>query len=391
MKRILVFFLSFVIILPGCVEEKKMIKTRYVPQSDEAIDCGFAGITMLVNHFYPEISYAEIVYSLSLPWIFAYFPQTPFAQTTFFLGDKDYEFLGELYGLGYRNSYHTENVSDEQYDKYLNDIKKYIDRGIPVMVGGWDLYYDDFWGPKIREMGLKPGQSGHNIVVIGYDRDYIYYLDPGAVVGERDPVGNVTYRQSYENFRNAVTSLPWKLYYTVYEKVSDSLAKEERITLVEQRNKEKFYGKKEVFDSSFEEAVEYSKFGFDAFDSLKEDLKPENFTKINSELKEELKENFLASVLGPTSLRYHIYSLAWATEWGSKYLEERESNDSEKMEEISRNLRNADKLFIKIFQEFDGNGMTKETKRDLESLREVVGNIEDLYKGLIEKDEISIL
>jgi len=370
--------------LTNCIGSGKTIKTKYVAQKNGAIDCGVAGTAMLINNFYPEISYSEIVYSVFFP-IFSYFGSL--SSPAGWVWDMDYEFFGKLYGLEYKSSLHEGNVTDEQYEKYLNEIKGYIDRGIPVMVGGWDLYYDDFYGSKLKELGMGPGQAGHNIVVAGYDRDYIYYLDPGAVVAKRDPAGNVTYKQSYENFKMAVTS-KWKLVYFVYEKVSKPLPEEERLKLVEQRNRDKFYGKKDVYDLNLsinKASFPYSKFGFEAFEALKEDLIEENFSKISSQRKEYSKKNFLFSMLGVGSTRYVFYNNAWATEWGSKYLREiGRIEDADKMEEINENFTRGEELFQQIFKDYNENELlTENSKVALTELRKIIDNIENIYREIL--------
>jgi len=394
-------FLLLILLLANCIERGN-IGTNYVAQKDVAIDCGIAGTAMLINHFYPEISYGEIVYDLCFP-IISYYGDL-FSQASW-LWNEDYEFLAKLYGLKYKNSSYEGNVTDEQYEKYLNEIKGYIDKGIPVMVGGWDLYYDDFYGPMIRKMGLGPGQSGHNIVVVGYDSKYIYYLDPGAVVSgraskeykdritpEQDKeiqmknTGNVTYRQSYENFKKAVTSLQWKLYYSVYEKVSAPLPEKERLRLIEQRNSDKLYGKPEVYDPIFEPALNYSKFGFEALEALKKDLEEENFSKIASQIKENYKESFLAVVFSPGSTRYLFYNNAWAAEWAAEYLEEiGEIEAAKRMKEMSMKFREGDVLFQKISTDWDKNGhLTIDSKSALKELIELVDNIKNLYGEISE-------
>jgi hypothetical protein len=401
--RKLFVFLFLLLLLTNCIGSGKMIKTKYVAQKDGAIDCGVAGTAMLVNHFYPDISYGEIVYTLCFP-VFSYFGSL--SSQAGWAWNMDYEFLGKLYGLEYKSSSHEGNVTDEQYEKYLNEIKGYIDRGIPVMVGGWDLYYDDFYGPRIKEMGMGPGQTGHNIVVVGYNREYIYYLDPGAVVSGRASkeykeriapdqdkevqmknIGNVTYRQSYENFKKAVTS-KWKLVYFVYEKISEPLPEPERLKLVEQRNRDKFYGKEEVYDLNYsinKVSFPYSKFGFEAFKVLKEDLKEENFSRILFQRKEHSKENFLFSMMGVGSTKYLFYNNVWATEWGSKYLEEiGRIEDAERMKEMSMKFREGEVLFQQIFMDWDKNGLlTKDSKSALTELRRTIDNIESLYREIL--------
>ncbi|MBT0733052.1 hypothetical protein KH990_06675 [Methanoculleus bourgensis] len=364
-----------------------MIKVEYVAQTDQAIDCGIAGIAMLVKCYRPKVSYGEIVSSLSLPCTFSYFPGSLASQATW-LWDEDYRFLAELYGLRYISSPHQGNATDEHYEEYLQEIKNYVDRDIPIMVGGWDLYYDEFYRTRLEAWGMGPGQTGHNIIVVGYGRDGIYYLDPGAVVNKRDNVGHVTYLQKYEAFRLAVTSFPGvgKLYYCAYENIAEPLLGEEKITLIDQRSRKKYYGHHDVYDPVYVDIFRHSVFGSKAFDALERDLELEIFSHIITRRKYYSNEGFLASSLGVGSIRYFFYTNAWATEWGSTYLKETGQEDKAKvMADLSVRFKEGEKIFTDIFCAYENDGSLN--SRKLKRLQIIVKELEYGYRNLLKCKE----
>lgn len=372
---------------PCCVEEGAMVQIEYVPQSDQAIDCGIAGIAMLIKHACPEVGYGEIVSSLAMPCTCSYIPGSLASQATW-LWDEDYAFQASLYGLEYVSSPHQGNATGAHYDEYLREIKDSIDQGVPVMIGGWDLYYDKFYLDRLEGWGLGPGQAGHNIVVVGYDREGIHYLDPGAVVNQRDEIGNVTFFQRYDDFRLAVTSLPGPgtLHYCIYEKVGDPLPEDERSRLIRARNLAKFYGDPEAYDQVYAEAYRHSAFGSEALEALRQDLEPDNLSQILPQRKTHLKEGFLASSLGVGSVRYMCYTNAWAAGWGSAYYEETgDEEGAAMMADLSARFREGDALFTEIIQAYDREGSWNPD--DLSQLQTTVEEIDRLYAALQEEDD----
>jgi len=61
----------------------------------------------------------------------------------------------------------------------LNDIRNFIDNGIPVIV------LIQAWAESLVDYS-QDWEDGHYAVAIGYDRDTIYFMDPSTL-------GNYTY------------------------------------------------------------------------------------------------------------------------------------------------------------------------------------------------------
>ncbi|GAA0127498.1 BtrH N-terminal domain-containing protein [Clostridium sp. CTA-19] len=83
------------------------------------------------------------------------------------IGKRQYEFWKEF--MGY------DIIADEgkTFKKTLEKVKKLIDKEIPVIIFGVDMYYLKYHEKFYHKIHI----TGHVILMVGYDEDYIYIHD----------------------------------------------------------------------------------------------------------------------------------------------------------------------------------------------------------------------
>lgn len=277
----------------------------YVAQ-EELIYCEYAAVEMVLEYYGINTSQTEILYFVGGGYSMAYKPTiasilTPpaihppfkfrFCTDEICGGTEDYKFLADMLGLSFENIYPELVISHKRcWKEYWAQLKDYVKNDIPVITGldplVWPPYMEleniTFWIPKIF--------GGHHIVVV------IGFNETNQTVCVNDPVSGGklygkpekgTYRWvNLSDFRSAVSRILWEMKETRYEmlifkKVTEEppFPKEMLYDLAHKRNIDKMRGLKSAYDSDFMNE-NYYKFGINALETLKGDLKSKFLVRI---------------------------------------------------------------------------------------------------------------
>jgi len=266
-------------------------KLPHVSQKND-MGCHFAAITMLLKYLGVDTCLIEVMHHsgvahslcsrpkfLKFNYIHAFLPSiipmidsgNPISQ-----GIKDLNFLGSLFGLkcDYRSP-NGKNGSYGDWEDYLESIKNYIKRDIPVYVG-----VDPIVWPVYRESWDINGnhyfnRGGHAIVVIGFDeeKNEIFFHDPYDFRIDIAKCKGASI--SIDVFKKAVIqaySPIKKLNFTtiIFRRQSEPMSNEEIFNMVKERNLRRMQGDLSAYDKDL--CQNLSCFGIKAVEAFREDL-----------------------------------------------------------------------------------------------------------------------
>jgi len=141
---------------PKIKPPKNLIRIPIARQSTN-YTCGVASVQSILQHFgdeYREDKLAQLL-KAGVDWGTGWRDIVEFTK-----------------GLGY--------TVHGKLETTLGEVKKYVDAGTPVMVAF------QAWSEPVPEDWTKVTEDGHYSVVIGYDDDNLFFMDPSTL-------GNYTY------------------------------------------------------------------------------------------------------------------------------------------------------------------------------------------------------
>lgn len=159
--------------------------------------CEVTSLAMLLNYFDVEVTKNELADEL---------PSISYQDEQGYYGDPNEAFVGNVYGNGSGYFVYHDPIYDLAVEYVSKDLKAidltgcefpevqhYLANGSPVWVITTTIYDETndiaIWETKNGDVEIS--MSEHSVLLVGYDKDYVYL---------NDPYGNKDYQTDLDNF-----------------------------------------------------------------------------------------------------------------------------------------------------------------------------------------------